>query len=367
MKNIFYKHWQFWIGVVIVLCIVAGGLGYWWTTTPQYALSQIKKAYETHDKDLALKYIDIESIFDHLWASIEVKMAQQVASTDNGFAAFGAMLGQTMVQNMKPTIKANLRTQLVDAVEEGGMTATSSMASLLKNYTISHDDNAVLVSNADSEFKLRMEKEDGVWRIVAIDGLSATGPSEDESPTVDEKTSKSDPAPSTPVSTTKKTTKVEAVPVLQPLPKSDPAPQAPKTTSTARVDNLAAIRVSGGIWENWNADSAKDGPAVDIVYLDGQGEIISDDSTKKMPISADVKLYAGTSPMGAKNRLVFSAHYTKDQIIFGRIYPHIRIPKDQINVNPAVDYKYGEVEVTIQTPEQGSFSDRDTLIQLYQE
>ncbi len=355
---------KFAIAALVVL-LACGGIGwYWWTTTPQYALSQIRKAYETHNTDLALKYIDVDKIFDNLWASIEAKMAQQVASTDNGFAAFGALLGQTMVQNMKPTIKENLRTQLLDSIKTGA-TATSSIASLSAHYSISHDGDTVIVSSSDSTFKLHMEKENGVWRIVAIDGLSATSSAEAEGSTSSEETSTA-PERSAPV--VKKTAAtVKTAPVQTSLPKSDPVPQAPKTTTTTRIENLAAIRFGGGIWENWNADSAKDGPAVDIVYLDGQGDIISDDSTKRMPISADVKLYAGSSPMGPKNRLVFSAHYTKDQIILGHIYPHIRIPKDQIGVNPAADYQYGVVAVTIQTPEQGSFSDTSDFIQLYED
>lgn len=363
MKNIIYKRWQFWIGVIIALCVVAGALGYWWTTTPQYALSQIKKAYVTHDTELALKYIDIDAIFDNLWTSIEAKMAKQVASTDNGFAAFGALIGQTMVQNMKPTIKENLRNQLLDSIKTGA-TATSSIASLSGHYSITRNDDVVIVSNTDSTFKLRMEKEHGTWRVVAIEGWDAAGATDTASAAPEE--IPSSPAPNAPAAA-KALTKSAAAPVQSSLPKSDPVPQAPKNTSTTRINGLAAIRVGNGVWENWNADAAKDGPVVDVVYLDGQGNIISSDSTEKMPISADVKMYASSGPLDPKNELVFSAHYTKDQIILGGIYPHIRIPKDQISVNPATDYKYGEVEVSIQTPEQGTFSDTSDFIQLYQD
>jgi len=152
------------------------------------------------------------------------------------------------------------------------------------------------------------------------------------------------------------------------LPKSDPVSTPPTQTTTSKIPGLATIRVSGGVWANWDADVEKDGPNVEIVYLDSSGGIITDSSTEQLPISADVKIY--TKDMSAypwkEGRLVFSAHYTQNQIILGSIYPKIRIPKEEISVNPAVDYKYGYVSVTIHTPEQGDFSDESDFIVLYE-
>lgn len=146
---------------------------------------------------------------------------------------------------------------------------------------------------------------------------------------------------------------------------------APTPTPTAtvfeKIEGLTAIRVGGGIWDNWDADMENDGPVIYIVYLDARGETITDDSTKKMPISADVKLYAGEYGSAPKTKLVFSAHYTKDQIILGRITPDIRIPKEEISVSPSTEYWCGAVEVTIYTPKQGTFADRDDFIVLYEE
>jgi hypothetical protein len=133
------------------------------------------------------------------------------------------------------------------------------------------------------------------------------------------------------------------------------------------IEGLTAIRVGGGSWDNWDADMENDGPVIYIVYLDARGDIITDDSTEKMPISADVKLYAGDTYSSKKTKMVFSGHYTEDEIILGSIYPDIRIPKEEISVNPSTDYRYGAVEVTIHTPNQGSFADRYDHIKLYEE
>ena len=158
----------------------------------------------------------------------------------------------------------------------------------------------------------------------------------------------------------------------QTYPGSSPTPlPMPTYTPTAplfeKIEGLTAIRVGGGSWDNWDADLENDGPVIYIVYLDARGDRITDDSTEKMPISADVKLYASDSVLGPCDKLVFSAHYTEDEIILGSIYPDIRIPKEEISVNPSTDYWCGAVEVTIYTPAQGSFADRGNYIRLYEE
>ncbi|MFA5743140.1 MAG: hypothetical protein WCX77_03245 [Candidatus Paceibacterota bacterium] len=148
------------------------------------------------------------------------------------------------------------------------------------------------------------------------------------------------------------------------LPKSESVSSSPALIAPTYIDGLAAIRISGGIWENWDADSEKDGPFIEIVYLDNRGEIIVSDEAVNLPISADVKIFSTdmSNHSFKKGRLVYSAHYSKDQIIFGNIlYPRIRILKEQININPEVDYPYGYASVTIHTPKQGDYSDESNL------
>ncbi len=135
----------------------------------------------------------------------------------------------------------------------------------------------------------------------------------------------------------------------------------------SKIEGLTTISIGGGIWGNWDADLEKDGAVINIVYLDASGDIITNEATKQTPISADVKVYAAPDSLTTPMKLVFSAHYSEGQIILGRsFYPQIRIPKEQINVNPNTDYQYGDVEVTISTPQQGLFSDRGDFIVLYE-
>ena len=133
------------------------------------------------------------------------------------------------------------------------------------------------------------------------------------------------------------------------------------------IEGLTAIRVSGGVWDNWDADMENDGPVIDIRYLDAIGNTIYNDSIEKMPISAEVNIYAGETSISPRTKLVFSESFTEDQIILTYCGPEIRIPKEEISVNPSVDYQYGDVEVTIYTPKQGSFADKSEFIKLYED
>ena len=58
------------------------------------------------------------------------------------------------------------------------------------------------------------------------------------------------------------------------------------------------------------------------------------------------------------------AFASDDMDLYGSL---VRIPKEEIDVNPETDYKYGILEVTVTTPEQGSFSAWDTIATLYED
>ncbi len=172
---------------------------------------------------------------------------------------------------------------------------------------------------------------------------------------------------SVPTSTPEITPTPTAIPTVVPTSTPTPSP-TPTAIPFEKIEGLTSIRVSGGLnWDNWDADMENDGPVIEIVYLDAKGDIIADKSTEKMPISADVKIYAGESSIAPKTKLVFSAHYTEDQIILGFLGPEIRIPKEEISVDPSTDYRYGAVEATIYTPKQGTFADRSDIFRLYEE
>jgi hypothetical protein len=177
------KQWLIGIAAVIVVILAAAGAYWYWTTTPQYALYEIKKAYATHDSNLALKFIDTDSVFDNLWAQVQTRLDAQMAKSD-GFAALGTMIGEGIVERMKPTLKEDVRNRIIDSVKTA--TSTINIGGIAGKYTITRDGPDVLVEG-DSPLKIRLEKNGtSYWRVVAIEGIDldpdATDNPDEESP-----------------------------------------------------------------------------------------------------------------------------------------------------------------------------------------
>jgi len=95
------------IGVIVLLGVIGGGY-YWWTGTPEYSINQIKKAIETHNSELGLKYIDTDAIFENLWTDMKSELMKETEKAE-GFEAFGMMLGVQLAESMKPVLKEQFR------------------------------------------------------------------------------------------------------------------------------------------------------------------------------------------------------------------------------------------------------------------
>lgn len=161
---------------IIILC--SAGF-YWYTTTPQYALSQIRKAFTKHDVTLALKYIDADAIADDFWEQIKTESLNRMPDPSNEFESAGIALGQNIMEKYKPMIKESLRSKLIDSVK-AEQTKDGTKRDILwmatKDEVSYYDGDIAVVDTNDTEVKLNLKKEQGVWRVVAIKGFTKINP-----------------------------------------------------------------------------------------------------------------------------------------------------------------------------------------------
>jgi len=95
------------IGIIVLLGVIGGGY-YWWMGTPEYSVSQIKKAIETHNPELGLKYIDTDAVFENLWTDMKSELMKETEKAEE-FEAFGMMLGVQLAESMKPAMKEQVK------------------------------------------------------------------------------------------------------------------------------------------------------------------------------------------------------------------------------------------------------------------
>jgi len=170
------------IGAIVLLGVIGGGY-YWWTGTPEYSISQIKKAIETHNPELGLKYIDTDAIFENLWTDMKTELMKEIEEAE-GFEAFGMMLGIQLAESMKPALKEQVKQGVKSwfsaSTEEKPKETTSAKESLefatvwqQKDLKIQKQGNFAYIELPDN-VKIIFTKKEGerYWVISKIEGFA---------------------------------------------------------------------------------------------------------------------------------------------------------------------------------------------------
>jgi|GEM_PF-6458219 hypothetical protein len=165
--------------LVLVAGVIGGGYYYWWTGTPQYSLLQLKDAVNRGDSTTALSYFNSDAIFDNLWVQVEAQAsAQEAQESQSGgaFGSLGAMIGQSLIENLKPQIKQkfveSLDAGIMNSASSTTAAATTSVASALQNTPTISSTGATTTVAFGSGISFEMTQEShSHWVVVAIDGL----------------------------------------------------------------------------------------------------------------------------------------------------------------------------------------------------
>ncbi len=100
------------IAAVAASVIVAAGGYKYWTTTPEYSLTQIQTAFEDHDLALFNKHVDVDAIVGR---GVDALLADSLEDTPQG--GFGGKLATGMMAMIKPTIISFAKNKIELAVE----------------------------------------------------------------------------------------------------------------------------------------------------------------------------------------------------------------------------------------------------------
>src|ERR1700677_3984542 len=115
------------VALVLVVGAIGGGYYYWWIGTPQYSLLQLKDAVSRGDSTTALSYFNTDAIFNNLWTQVEAQASvdeAQASQSGGALGTLGAMIGQGLLESIKPEVKQ----KFVQSLDTGVMSAASSTA-----------------------------------------------------------------------------------------------------------------------------------------------------------------------------------------------------------------------------------------------
>ncbi len=147
--------------VLLAACTLSG--------TPRRSLAELKTALVNHDSGEALKYIDVDSIVEHL---VDDMLTRRESRNRTGADALGTALGKGIASALLPQAKDLVRKQVRAAIEsedQAGYFEQIRRASVWY-FSIDQEDGTALVTpRRDDKVSFRMKQTDeGYWQIVQI-------------------------------------------------------------------------------------------------------------------------------------------------------------------------------------------------------
>ncbi len=156
------------LGIVSLSLLVPGSCAM--SHTPRHALSELRDALLHHDSDRALRYVDVDSIVDHL---VNDLIQKYETKADTPLETAGVRAGRAAADFLMPGIKAVTRSQVRAAIasdDQWGYFEDIRRSSVWYLRITAEGDRALVEPRGKSDIKFRMARvRDGdYWRIVEL-------------------------------------------------------------------------------------------------------------------------------------------------------------------------------------------------------
>jgi hypothetical protein len=156
---------------------------------------------------------------------------------------------------------------------------------------------------------------------------------------------------------------------LRAIPSSNEDRIDPTSKPSDPIPDVAYIEVDAVGYSD-DDDPQDEGVAIDIQFYNSESEPMS---FSDVPMSTEIQLIAFRDLVdmleSQGGERVYSGSITLDHTMrLGEIFgDYIRIPYDQVSMDPAAFERFGEVRVTVEIPQQGSFQASFQPVPLYEE
>jgi hypothetical protein len=137
--------------------------------TPRHSLDALRSALLNHDADAALKYVDLDSIVDHMVEDAFRKQEPLAgAELDPAGLAVGKLVASAMLQPAKALIRKGVRAA-IESDDQLGYFSSIRKASAWYFTIEEKGDSAIVTPRGDDKVRFKMERTDeGYWRITEL-------------------------------------------------------------------------------------------------------------------------------------------------------------------------------------------------------
>lgn len=176
---------------MLVISLLGGGIYFFWTTTPQFTLEQIKDALKTHNLAKFEQYVDVDGVSQSIADSGTIDPLMKVT----GGGALGRLVG-TIGKFMTGRIAEGVADDIRKGVESGHLSAGENEGSYfsmfdrqiglsktkykkLQSVTLEGDvGNAVVLTynekhDVDVPVKLRLRRVENHWVVTRVENFAA--------------------------------------------------------------------------------------------------------------------------------------------------------------------------------------------------
>lgn len=149
--------------VLAIFAIAALGAFSFWTSTPDYAISQIKDAVKAHDRAKFDKFVDTDEFADGMVDDMLTKPIKEAM----GGNTIGRWVAAGMSGIFKPQFVTQIKSDLYDLVEKGSVSQSVGKDGVDPDMTLSAIDRRLCLSQNDFK-KIENIKSDGKVATVTV-------------------------------------------------------------------------------------------------------------------------------------------------------------------------------------------------------
>lgn len=166
------------LATLVAGAVLAGGIYWYWSNSPRYALQQMALALETRDMDKFFKYMELKAIFNNFLEAASADLDDSQDQEGDEWSRFTQRMGKRMARFFFPklfeTFEKQIRGLLEKYLTNLNNTQIMAFAAAVTVAKIERQGDEAQVTIVDPKtkdplrFQMRRHPKSGTWQIVSV-------------------------------------------------------------------------------------------------------------------------------------------------------------------------------------------------------